>query len=96
MQAGLAQGPDGTPAGLRVAAIDPGGPAAHAGIGAGDLITKVDGERLTSSDQLVALTLKKRPGATLRLEVERSGATHEATVTLGRAPQSADSQTQIG
>lgn len=96
MQAGLAPGPDGTPAGLRVGAIDPGGPAAQAGIQAGDLITKVNGERLTSSDQILALTLKKRAGNTLQLEVERGGATREVTLTLGRAPRGADQQTQIG
>ena len=86
LQATLAQSPDGTPTGLRVTAVDPAGPAAQAGLEAGDLITAIDGEEATSSDQLLALTLTKRAGAALELEVESAGATQTLTVTLGTKP----------
>jgi putative serine protease PepD len=86
LQASLAQGTDGVPGGMRVVAVDPSGPAAEAGIKVGDTITKIEGDAVHSSDQLIALTLTKRAGATLELEVERSGAAHAVTVTLGKAP----------
>jgi putative serine protease PepD len=86
LQASLVQGTDGVPGGLRVVAVDPSGPAAEAGIQAGDTITKIEGDAVHSSDQLIALTLTKRAGATIELEVERSGSAHQVTVTLGKAP----------
>lgn len=50
-----------------------------------DLVTAVDGAPATSTDQLLALTLTKRAGATLELKVERDGGPHDCTVTLGTA-----------
>ncbi|MFT3863715.1 MAG: trypsin-like peptidase domain-containing protein [Solirubrobacterales bacterium] len=88
IQTNLVQGPDGTPGGLQIAAIDPTGPAAEAGLQSGDVITKVDGEAATSNDQLLAITLKKRAGSTFEVEYERGGASHTATVTLGSNPSS--------
>jgi putative serine protease PepD len=84
LQASPAQAPDGEPAGLRVAAVDPVGPAAQAGIQVGDVITAVEGEAVDSSDQLLALTLTRRAGSTLKMEIERAGATHSVTITLGK------------
>ncbi len=86
LQATLDQAPDGSPTGLRVVAVDPTGPAAQAGIEAGDLITEVDGEPVTGSDQLLALTLTKRAGEQVQMQVERQGAAHSVTVTLDSAP----------
>jgi putative serine protease PepD len=79
-----AQGADGKPSGLRVTAVDPTGPAAQAGIQVGDVITAVDGEAVEGSDQLLALTLTKRAGTTLKMEIERAGASQTVTVTLGK------------
>ncbi len=86
LQTTLVQGPDGTPGGLQVAAIDPSGPAAEAGLKAGDVITEIDGEAAQSNDQLLAITLKERAGSTFEVEYERGGASHTATVTLGSTP----------
>jgi putative serine protease PepD len=86
LQATLVQSPDGTQRGLQVTAVDPTGPAAQAGLATGDLITTIDGDPATSSDQLLALTLKNRAGDTLELEVERNGAPQTVTLTLGTAP----------
>jgi putative serine protease PepD len=87
LQATPAQGTDGTPDGLRVVAVDHGGPAADAGIEVGDVITEIEGEAVHGSDQLLAQTLTKRAGDSLKLAVERGGTAHEVTVTLGKAPQ---------
>jgi putative serine protease PepD len=86
LQATPAQGTDGTPAGLRVVAVDHSGPAAEAGIKVGDTITEIEGEAVHGSDQLLAQTLTRRAGDTLKLTVERDGSPEEVTVTLGKAP----------
>jgi S1-C subfamily serine protease len=51
----------GLPEGLYVQTVAAGGPAAWAGLRAGDVITKVDGEAATSNIQLQELTLTKSP-----------------------------------
>jgi len=75
----------GKPEGLFVQAVAPGGPAAEAGLRPGDVITKIDGEAARDNVQLEALTLTKKPGETVELEVYRNGATTQTTVTLASA-----------
>jgi len=65
---------------LFVAGVDPGGPAATAGLRQGDLITEIDGQAAASAQQLQAVTLTKRPGDTVKLTIERDG--HEQTVDV--------------
>ena len=89
LHATLVEGSEGAPSGLRVLAVDPGGPAAQAGIQVGDVITAVEGDAVESADQLFALTLTKRGGAPLQLEVERDGSAQTVEVTLGSAPSNA-------
>jgi putative serine protease PepD len=86
LQATPAQGTDGTPAGLRVVAVDHNGPAAEAGIKVGDTITEIEGEAVHGSDQLLAQTLTRRAGDSLKLTVERDGSPSTVTVTLGGSP----------
>lgn len=86
LQTTLVQGADGTPGGLHITAIDPTGPAAEAGLQAGDVITGIEGEPARSNDQLLALTLKERSGSQVEVEYTRGGETHTATITLGSAP----------
>ncbi|MDR0343306.1 MAG: trypsin-like peptidase domain-containing protein [Nocardiopsaceae bacterium] len=76
----------GTPEGLYVGGVTAGGPAAGAGLRAGDVITKVDGEDATSNVQLQELTLTKKPGDKVPLTYRRGGSTHTADVTLGTQP----------
>jgi putative serine protease PepD len=79
--------PGGPPLGLAVTAVLPGGPAAQAGLAAGDLITEVDGEAAVSSEQLVLVSLRHRAGDTVTIRFRRGGAEHAAELTLG-APAS--------
>ncbi|MEU8224153.1 trypsin-like peptidase domain-containing protein [Kribbella sp. NPDC048915] len=76
--------PAGTP-GLFVLGVDAGGPAVQAGLRAGDVITKIDGEPAVSSEQIVVATLTRKPGDTIELTYVRAGAT--ATTTLKLAAQ---------
>jgi putative serine protease PepD len=74
------------PEGLYVQAVTAGGPAAAAGLRAGDVITRIDGDPATSNIQLQELTLTKKPGATVSIGYSRDGRSATATVTLGAQP----------
>jgi putative serine protease PepD len=73
----------GRPAGLAVTAVDPGGPAASAGLAVGDLIVEIEGEPAVSSEQLVLASLRHRPGDVVEITYRRDGAERTAKVTLG-------------
>ena len=75
----------GTPAGLFVLAVDAAGPAAKAGLRAGDIITKVDNESAVSSEQIVVATLTRKAGDTLELTYLRAGTSATTTLTLAAA-----------
>jgi putative serine protease PepD len=72
--------------GLRVTAVVAGGPAATAGLRAGDIITSIDGTAAMSADQLIALTLTRRAGERAEVGYERGGREATATVTLAARP----------
>ena len=76
----------GVPTGLFVAGVPAGGPAAKAGIQAGDVITTIDGQPATSNVQLQEITLTKQPGDTVELGYVRDGKEKTATVTLAAQP----------
>jgi putative serine protease PepD len=76
----------GVPEGLFVQAVVPGGPAATAGLQAGDVITSINGQPATSNIQLEELMLTKKPGDTVDLEVSRDGHSSKVTVTLAAQP----------
>jgi putative serine protease PepD len=71
--------------GLFVQAVTPGGPAAQAGLQAGDIIISADGKPTITPDSLLLATLHKRVGDTLRVEYIRSDKTATATLTLTAA-----------
>jgi putative serine protease PepD len=71
------------PEGLFVVAVAAQGPAAAAGLREGDVITKLDGDQATNTEQLQALTLTRRPGEVVELTYARGGAEHITKVTLG-------------
>ncbi|MFB6617654.1 S1C family serine protease [Streptomyces sp. NPDC085524] len=62
-----------------------GGPGAHAGIKAGDVITKVDGQRVRGGDELIIKIRSHRPGDKLTLTVQRGGREQTLEVVLGSA-----------
>ena len=82
--AGSAQrGEDG---GLAVVAVTPNGPAAAAGLRAGDRLTALDGVQVVGPDQLDVLSVTRRPGETVRVTYRRGGTAADAAVTLGALP----------
>jgi putative serine protease PepD len=77
----------GTPEGLYVAGVVPGGPAATAGLQEGDIITEINGEPATDPNQLQAITITQREGSTVQIQyVTPSGQKMTTTVTLGAQP----------
>ncbi|MCT2591916.1 trypsin-like peptidase domain-containing protein [Streptomyces sp. N2-109] len=71
-------GPGGEP-------VISGGPGDKAGIQPGDVITKVNGERVQSSEELIVKIRKHRPGEKLTLSLTRDGKKESVTLTLGTA-----------
>ena len=79
----IARGSDATkPDGLYVSEVVPGGAAAKAGLRHADIITELNGRRVTGADQLQAITLTQGPGSKLEVEFERDGQTRTTTLTL--------------
>lgn len=69
--------------GARVLEAAPGGPAADAGVMPGDVITAIDGVRVTDSENLIVAIRANAPGDVVELTIERNGRTTVIPVTLG-------------
>jgi putative serine protease PepD len=68
--------------GARLRSVDRGGPAAAAGLKAGDVLTKLNGHVLENSTDLIALVRKYAPGAVVSVDYRRGTKTASASVTL--------------
>ncbi|MFK8912102.1 S1C family serine protease, partial [Streptomyces sp. YS-3] len=80
---------DGARVGAKAAdgkpSVTPGGPGATAGIKPEDVITKVDGQRVHSAEELIVKIRAHRPGDRLELTLRRGGQDQRLTLTLGSA-----------
>ena len=87
--------------GALVESVVPGGPAAKAGIEAGnadvtmngtrikaggDVITAIDGNPVHGMDDVIAAVNAKKPGDTIQLTVDRGGNQRTVSVQLGQRP----------
>jgi putative serine protease PepD len=73
---------DGARIAVNDKAILPGGPAAKAGLKAGDLIIKFDGRTINTSEELIVAIRAKSVGDKVQLTYIRNGVTATTTVTL--------------
>jgi S1-C subfamily serine protease len=73
-------------AGVLVASVTPGGPAADAGIRAGDLLARVAGRSTPTTDDVALVIAQKRPGATVPVDMLRPQGSWTAHVKLGQMP----------
>ncbi|OOC55425.1 MULTISPECIES: S1C family serine protease [Nocardiopsis] len=64
-------------------AVEEGGPADEAGLRSGDVIVSLDGDRVDSGQELLAMLRGLSPGAEVEVGYERDGAGETAVVTLG-------------
>jgi S1-C subfamily serine protease len=92
--------------GALVQQVAPGGPAAKAGLRAGntqtsgglviggDLIVKIDGKQIASPDDVVSAVSAHKPGDKVQVQVYRGGKLKTVTVTLGNRPANAAGTSQ--
>ena len=66
--------------------IAAGSPAAKAGLRAGDTITSVDGQKVTSSNDFIEILGNDKPGQTVTMTVTGPGGNRTVKVTLGNRP----------
>jgi S1-C subfamily serine protease len=76
---------DGTRDGALVVNVEPGSPAAEAGVQEQDVVIAVDGKAVASSEELVVAVDAHDPGDTVTLELVRDGSSREVRATLGTA-----------
>jgi S1-C subfamily serine protease len=73
--------------GAVVAAVRPGGPAARAGIVAGDVITSIDGQAIRSSVDVAETLARLKSGQTVKIAItRRGGSSATVKVRLGQYP----------
>jgi S1-C subfamily serine protease len=77
----------GTSSGLTIAGALSGSPAANAGLVAGDTITSVAGQTVSSATDIQQILVKYHPGDKVSISwLDQSGQTQTTTVTLASGP----------
>ena len=72
--------------GADIQAVEPGGPAARAGLRAGDVIVSVDGETVREPDEVSEAVSEHEPGDEIVVEVLRDGERRTIRVELAKRP----------
>ncbi|HEY0813459.1 MAG TPA: trypsin-like peptidase domain-containing protein [Pseudonocardia sp.] len=80
---GSVQQSGGSGSGARIATVQPGSPAASAGLAAGDVVTKVGDAKVEDFADLIARIGSNAPGSQVALTVQSGGASKSVQVTLG-------------
>jgi putative serine protease PepD len=80
--------------GAVIGSVETGGPAESAGLQAGDVVKRLDGQAVRDSTALSTYINSKAPGDKIKVTVERNGQTQDVEVTLQNRPEQAPSQTQ--
>ncbi|MEW5248215.1 Do family serine endopeptidase [Microbulbifer sp. 2201CG32-9] len=88
----------GTPSGALVAQVESGAPAAQAGIMAGDIILRFDGEKISESGDLPHVVGRTRPGSEVTVQLMRKGESKNVSVVVGTLDTEANDalQTSVG
>jgi serine protease Do len=73
--------------GALVSDVSPDGPAAKAGLKKGDVIEELNGQPVTSSNDLKLQIASLAPGSVAHLKVSRNGQLLDIPVTLGELPE---------
>jgi putative serine protease PepD len=72
--------------GALIADVVPNGPAAQAGIKAGEQLVSVAGSPATTTDDIAVALAEQKPGATIPIQVRDTQGTHTVDVKLGQTP----------
>jgi putative serine protease PepD len=96
--------------GVIIQSVEKGGPADEAGLEGsqttatiegeqiglgGDIITEMDGKKITGMEDVVAIVGQDEPGDSVEVTVLRDGKTRHATITLGKRPASVEEGSSI-
>jgi serine protease Do len=71
-----------TASGAVVTQVDPDSPGGKAGLQIGDVITEIDGQKVTDAGELQVVVGEKQPGTKINMTVDRNGKTMTVPVTL--------------
>ena len=71
---------------MRFAYVADDGPAARAGLEAGDVLLEIDGRAIRSSGRAAVIMRERRPGETVSAKVRRKDKILEVKVQLSRWP----------
>ena len=75
------------PGGVLIKSVYPGGPAANAGVRAGEVVLQVDGTDVDDMQGLNYRIATHRPGETVKLKIAQGAAVRETSVTLTLPPE---------
>ncbi|SDS53775.1 S1C family serine protease [Microlunatus soli] len=74
-----------TTTGVQLRSVESGSAADDAGLRAGDVVTALNGFKVTTADGLIAATHYYAPGTAVQVDYQRDGQSKTAKVTLGSA-----------
>lgn len=74
--------------GARIVRVVPGGPAADANLEVGDVITAIDGTKVTDPSELAAAVQDLKVGDAVTITYDRDGSSTDASVRLAERPPS--------
>jgi serine protease Do len=72
--------------GVFVSQVTPGGPAARAGLQAGDVITEIDGRKMEAAGDVIDYVSTRAIGSRVTVSVVRGGKPQQIAVELGELP----------
>ena len=79
--------------GVEITGLADDGPAAQAGLRAGDVITELGGKQVEGASALTSLVDERKPGDSVEVKIRRGGDTQTLTVELGERPATTGPQT---
>jgi len=86
----------GTARGAMVSNVEPGGPAADAGVRSGDVITKFNGSDIKHWSDLPRIVGATKPGTRATMELWRKGKTLDVRVKVGEMPAADEDKQESG
>jgi serine protease Do len=82
--------------GALISGVEEGGPAARAGVKRGDVVTAIDGTKISDSNVLRNHVSQLKPGTEARFTVIRDGHEHALSVKLDELPSTSASRDERG